>query len=227
MSQLLDGDSRQTFSGCVRTSTGAILGLSVLALAEARVSRTHRRPSRTTTVLKTFVTKPRISELIALGKRANVPVFEDQGTGLIFSLEEHGIQEETLLESYRQGCDLIAASGDKLLDGPQAGLLIGRREVIERIKQNPLLRTYRADKLTYAALEATLLDHLSGAENSIPILRMINLSAAEIRTRCQWLADQIHREDLFVDVVPVMSLIGGGTTPEARLSSWALSLRRP
>jgi L-seryl-tRNA(Ser) seleniumtransferase len=172
-----------------------------------------------------FVTKPRISELVALGRRANVPVFEDQGTGLVCSLEEHGIQcEETLLESYRQGCDLIAASGDKLLGGPQCGLLIGRRELIQRIRQNPLLRTYRVDKLTYAALEATVLDHLSGTEGSIPTFRMINLGAEEIRARCQWIADQIHTEDLFVDVVPAKSLIGGGTTPEAMLSSYALSL---
>jgi L-seryl-tRNA(Ser) seleniumtransferase len=176
--------------------------------------------------MRGFVTRPQISELVALGKRSNVPVFEDQGTGLIFSLEMHGIQcEESLLEGYRQGLDLLAASGDKLLGGPQCGLLIGRKDLIERIKHNPLLRTYRADKLTYAALEATLLDHVSSAPDSIPTLRMIGLNAEEIRIRCNWIASQIPPEDLFVDVVPVMSVIGGGTTPDARLSSYALSLR--
>lgn len=173
-----------------------------------------------------FVARPHISELVALGKRSNVPVFEDQGTGLIFSLETQGILcEESLLECYRQGPGLLAASGDKLLGGPQCGLLIGRNDLIERIRQNPLLRTYRVDKLTYAALEATLLDHVSSTPDSIPTLRMIGLKAEEIMIRCHWIVSQINAEDLFVDVVPVMSVIGGGTTPDARLSSYALSLR--
>jgi L-seryl-tRNA(Ser) seleniumtransferase len=172
-----------------------------------------------------FVTRPHISELLALGKRSNVPVFEDQGTGLIFSLETHGILcEESLLEGYRQGADLLAASGDKLLGGPQCGLLIGREDLIERIRQNPLLRTYRVDKLTYSALEATLLDHVSSVADSIPTLHMIGLNTEEIRIRCHWIASKIPAEDLSVDVVPVTSLIGGGTTPDAGLSSYALSL---
>ena len=173
-----------------------------------------------------FVTRPRLSDLIELSKRANVPIFEDQGTGLIFSLEKHGIHgEESLLESYRQGCDLIAASGDKLLGGPQCGLLIGRQNLIEQVRRNPLLRTYRVDKMTYAALEATLFDHLFGAADSIPTCRMIDVSANEIQARCRSIADQLRAEDLFVEIVPVKSLIGGGTTPGATLPSYALSLR--
>lgn len=173
-----------------------------------------------------FVTRPRLSELIELGKRANVPVFEDQGTGLIFSLENHGIHcEESLHESYRQGCDLIAASGDKLLGGPQCGLLIGRNRLIEHIRRNPLLRTYRVDKMTYAALEATLSDHLSGSPDLIPTRRMIELSAVEIQARCRSIVDQLNAEDLFVEIIPVKSLIGGGTTPGATLASYAISLR--
>lgn len=173
-----------------------------------------------------FVTRPRLSDLIELGKRANVAVFEDQGTGLIFSLEKHGIHcEESLLESYRQGCDLIAASGDKLLGGPQCGLLIGRKYLIEHIRRNPLLRTYRVDKMAYAALEATLFDYLFGSDDAIPARRMIDLSAEKIQSRCQSIADQLRAEDLFVEIVSVKSLIGGGTTPGAALPSYALSLR--
>ncbi len=81
------------------------------------------------------------------------------------------------------------------------------------------------DKLTYSALEATLLDHVSSAADSIPTVRMIGLNAEAIRIRCNWIASKISAEDLFVDVVPVMSVIGGGTTPDARLSSYALSMR--
>lgn len=172
-----------------------------------------------------FVARPRLSELIELGKRANVPVFEDQGTGLVFSLEEHDIpHEESLTESYRQGCDLIACSGDKLLGGPQCGLLIGRQHLIEQIKRNPLLRTYRVDKMTYAALEATLFDHLSGTTDSIPVCRMIDMSADEIHARCRFIVAHLSTKDLSVKTVPVKSLIGGGTTPAATLPSYALSL---
>lgn len=173
-----------------------------------------------------FVTRPRLSDLIELGKRTNVAVFEDQGTGLIFSLKKHGIYcEESLLESYQQGCDLIAASGDKLLGGPQCGLLIGRKSLIEHIRRNPLLRTYRVDKMAYAALEATLFDYLFGSDDSIPARRMIDLSPDKIQSRCQSIADHLRAEDLFVEIVPVKSLIGGGTTPGAALPSYALSLR--
>ena len=110
-----------------------------------------------------FTERPSLQDLVALGKRKNVPVFNDQGTGLVSSLEDLGVgAEPTLPESFRLGVDLVAASGDKLLGGPQCGLLVGRVDLIDRIRKNPLLRTFRVDKLTYAALEATLMDHLCG-----------------------------------------------------------------
>ena len=97
-----------------------------------------------------------------MGKRKNIAVFNDQGTGLVSPLEDLGVRAEpTLLDSFRVGVDLIAASGDKLLGGPQCGLLVGRVDLIDRIRKNPLLRAFRVDKLTYAALEATLMDHVS------------------------------------------------------------------
>src|SRR6202453_2615041 len=104
-----------------------------------------------------FTERPTLQDLVALGKRKNVAVFNDQGTGLLSSLDDLGVRAEpTLLDSFRVGVDLIAASGDKLLGGPQCGLLVGRVELIDRIRRNPLLRAFRVDKLTYAALEATL-----------------------------------------------------------------------
>ncbi len=173
-----------------------------------------------------FTARPKLEELVSLGQKSNVPVFEDQGTGLIFSLERHGIKtEETLLESFRSGADLIAASGDKLLGGPQCGILVGRKDIIERIRQNPLLRAFRVDKLTYAALEATLIDHLAETADSIPIVRMLNTSLAEILRRCHWVADQVNSKMLAAEVVSAIGLIGGGTAPGARLQSSALSLQ--
>ncbi|HET9085936.1 MAG TPA: L-seryl-tRNA(Sec) selenium transferase [Acidobacteriaceae bacterium] len=173
-----------------------------------------------------FTSRPKLEELVSLGQRRHVPVFEDQGTGLVFSLERHGIKtEETLLESFCNGADLIAASGDKLLGGPQCGILVGREDLIERIRRNPLLRTFRVDKLTYAALEATLMDHMSETADSIPIVSMLNTSPAEILRRCHWVAYQVRSKKLSAEVVSVMGLIGGGTAPGARLPSSAVSLR--
>jgi L-seryl-tRNA(Ser) seleniumtransferase len=171
-----------------------------------------------------FTERPTLQDLVALGKRKNIPVFNDQGTGLVSSLEDLGAGEEpTLLDSFRLGVDLVAASGDKLLGGPQCGLLVGRVDLIDRIRKNPLLRAFRVDKLTYAALEATLMDHLS--EKPIPIVSMLHASALEILRRCEWVAGEVCSRDLFAEAVPVLSLIGGGTAPAARLQSSAVSLR--
>jgi len=171
-----------------------------------------------------FTERPTLQDLVALGKRRNIPVFNDQGTGLVSSLEDLGVgAEPTLLDSFRLGVDLVAASGDKLLGGPQCGLLVGRVDLIDRIRKNPLLRAFRVDKLTYAALEATLIDHLS--EKPIPIVSMLHAPALAILRRCEWVAAQVCSRDLFAEAVPVLSLIGGGTAPAARLQSSAVSLR--
>jgi L-seryl-tRNA(Ser) seleniumtransferase len=172
-----------------------------------------------------FVERPALRDLVSLGKRANVPVFHDQGTGLIASLEALGIgAEPTLPDSFQVGSDLIAASGDKLLGGPQCGLLIGRAELVQRIRKNPLYRTYRVDKLIYAALEATLMDYAAQKDSSIPVQRMLNAATEEIFARCEWISRQVNSAELAAQAVPVESLIGGGTAPTARLQSAAISL---
>jgi L-seryl-tRNA(Ser) seleniumtransferase len=173
-----------------------------------------------------FTERPSLQDLVALGRSKNIPVFNDQGTGLLFSLEDLGVSAEpTLLESFLLGVDLIAASGDKLLGGPQCGLLVGRADLIDRIRKNPLLRAFRVDKLTYAALEATLTAYLSEKADSIPIVKMLHAPVLEILGRCEWVATQVRSSDLFAEAVPVLSLIGGGTAPAARLQSSAVSLR--
>ena len=173
-----------------------------------------------------FSERPTLSDLVTLCKDRGVPFFDDQGTGLIASLSELGIRgEPTLVESFCAGSDLIAASGDKLLGGPQCGLLIGRADLIERIRTNPLFRAFRVDKLTYAALEATLMDYLLGRQNSIPNQIMLHISAAELARRCEQVIRQIDSADLIAEALQVESLIGGGTAPSARLPSWAISLR--
>ncbi|MGI4830164.1 MAG: aminotransferase class V-fold PLP-dependent enzyme, partial [Janthinobacterium lividum] len=115
--------------------------------------------------------------------------------------------------------------GDKLLGGPQCGILVGTREVIDRVRANPLFRALRVDKLTYAALEATLLAYLCSREETIPVVAMLRLPAEDIRRRCEQCAKALRSEQVSAEVIPTRSLVGGGTTPGASLPSFALALR--
>jgi len=172
-----------------------------------------------------FVERPVTDELVQLGKRTGIPVFEDQGTGLVEALEPYGIHgEPTLTASVAAGCDVVAASGDKLLGGPQCGILIGRRELIERIRQNPLYRAFRIDKLTYAAFEATLINYLRGDRETMPVLRMLQTPEAEIRHRCEQIVAQLQSNLMTAEITRVDSIVGGGTAPRSRLASHAIAL---
>lgn len=173
-----------------------------------------------------FVERPSLEDVVALGKRANIPVFEDHGTGLFVALDPHGIAgEPTLPASIRAGCDLVAASGDKLFGGPQCGILIGRKRLVDQIRKDPLFRTYRVDKLTYAALEATLHQYLAAATDEIPSLHMLGISADEIAQRCRHVCNRVENANLHTEFVETESAIGGGTTPKARLKSFAIALK--
>ncbi len=172
-----------------------------------------------------FVERASLEELVALGKRRQIPVFEDQGTGLIEGLEEFGVGEEPLfVNSVAAGCDLVAASGDKLLGGPQCGILLGRKELIEQIRRDPLFRTYRVDKMTYAVLEATLHQYLARRTSEIPILRMLGVWADEIAQRCARVVEAVKSEGLRVEVIATESVLGGGTAPKARVKSFAVAI---
>jgi len=173
-----------------------------------------------------FVGRARLEELVALGKRAGIGVFEDQGTGLVETLEPCGIRDEpTLAGSVARGCDLVAASGDKLFGGPQCGILVGRKEWVDRVRSSPLFRAFRADKLNFAALEATLLQYLYGDPESVPVIRMLRTPEDAIQRRCEHIAAAVDRADLVLAVTAVKSVIGGGTAPKSTLSSHALALK--
>ncbi|MBS1803863.1 MAG: L-seryl-tRNA(Sec) selenium transferase [Acidobacteria bacterium] len=173
-----------------------------------------------------FVERPSLKGMVELAKTLGVPLFEDQGTGLVSRIDGVGLDDQpTLRESIETGVDLVAASGDKLLGGPQCGLLIGRADLIAKVRKNPLLRTFRVDKLTYAALEATLLECLTGQTDALPLMRMLRVDAEEIERRCHALADATRSENLSATVIPVESVVGGGTAPNARLKSYAVSIR--
>src|SRR6204780_3055084 len=146
-----------------------------------------------------FTEQASTAALVALAREASLPVMEDLGSGALVDLQNFGIQgEPSVLDSLRAGVDVVTYSGDKLLGGPQAGLLSGRPDLIARMRANSLFRALRVDKLTYAALEATLLAYVKCEHGAIPALRMMHLSKGEIGQRAEVLAERIKFSKLSV-----------------------------
>ena len=171
-----------------------------------------------------FTEQPSLPELVELGGQRGIPVIEDLGSGAFFNLASIGIHgEPTVADSLRAGVDVVTYSGDKLLGGPQAGLISGRKELIARIRGNPLFRALRVDKLTYAALEATLLAYLRQQHDGIPALRMMRASADDIRRRAERIYEQARSPNLALEITNGESLIGGGAAPSATLPSFVIA----
>jgi L-seryl-tRNA(Ser) seleniumtransferase len=168
-----------------------------------------------------FTEKPDVAELVALGARTGLPVVEDLGSGCLVDLAAAGISEPTARESVEAGFSLVLFSGDKLLGGPQAGIIAGKKEFVAKVRRHPLFRALRVDKLTIAALEVTLQAYLRGAWEEIPALRMMHLRVEEIaeRTRkfCEGLLAAVADSDAEIEVTDGRSLVGGGSTPAQSL----------
>jgi L-seryl-tRNA(Ser) seleniumtransferase len=172
-----------------------------------------------------FTEQPTLQELVALGKKHKLPVIEDQGNGSLVDLQRLGVSGENgVVDSLRAGVDLVTYSGDKLLGGPQAGMLSGHQDAISKVRNNPLFRALRVDKLTYAALEATLLEYLAGRHDSIPTLRMLREPAHSVRSRAEKIASEVSEPGLHIDIKASESLIGGGTAPSATLPTFVLTV---
>jgi L-seryl-tRNA(Ser) seleniumtransferase len=166
-----------------------------------------------------FTELPRVEELAAVARRAGVPLLDDLGSGLLASnslLQADG--EPSARESLAAGADLVCFSGDKLLGGPQAGIIVGRGELIERLRRHPLQRAVRADKLTLAALEGTLRVYLDAPER-IPVLRMLHEDGAGVHARAERLATLVGGT-----VEETVGRVGGGALPLAELSSFACAI---
>jgi L-seryl-tRNA(Ser) seleniumtransferase len=172
-----------------------------------------------------FTARPELSELVALGRERGLPVFEDLGSGCVVDLRPFGIDEPLVPASLEAGVDLVSFSGDKLLGGPQAGILAGKAEIVARLRRNPLFRALRLDKLIYQALETTLRLLLLERWDEIPALAMIRQPAAAIRARAEALVAQVP--GLRAEVVPGASVIGGGATPEQSIPTWLISIDCP
>jgi L-seryl-tRNA(Ser) seleniumtransferase len=172
-----------------------------------------------------FTEQPSLEELIGLSRQRNIPLVEDLGSGMFFDLASVGVPDEPgVLASLRAGVDVVTYSGDKLLGGPQAGLLSGRRDLIGRMRSNPLFRALRVDKLTYAALEATLLAYLKRDYDAIPVLRMIRLSKDAIGSRAEALREKLRSATVNAELLDGDSAIGGGAAPSATLPTRLLAV---
>ncbi|HVH88558.1 MAG TPA: L-seryl-tRNA(Sec) selenium transferase [Terriglobales bacterium] len=173
-----------------------------------------------------FTEQPTAAELVALGRKHRVPVMEDLGNGLLVSLANAGIHGEYgLHDSLDAGSDVVCVSGDKLLGGPQAGVIAGRKELVKRMRANPLFRVLRVDKLTYATLEAVLLAYVRQDYGAVPILRMLYTNAEQIRERAEILVRQLGSvPGSTITVVEGNSIVGGGTAPTATLPSFVIAV---
>jgi L-seryl-tRNA(Ser) seleniumtransferase len=177
--------------------------------------RVHRSNFR----IEGFTSRPALEQLAALGRARGLPVYEDLGSGRIVPLPE--VDEPLVSESLRAGVDLVSFSGDKLMGGPQAGILAGAEPIIDRLRRNPMFRALRLDKLIYRSLEETLRAVLMQEYDRVPALAMIRASAAAIRERAERLTKRIPG----AEIMPGESVIGGGSTPEQKLLSWLIALR--
>ena len=166
-------------------------------------------------------------ELVELGERSGIPVLHDVGSGALLPTERYGLAHEPMpQEAIAAGTGLVFFSGDKLLGGPQAGIVVGKADLVQRLERHPLARAVRIDKMSLASLTATLTHYLSGtAESEVPVWRMIAASSGEIKGRAErWRSTIDGAPGFRIAVAPARSAIGGGSLPGETLDSWALSI---
>jgi L-seryl-tRNA(Ser) seleniumtransferase len=175
-----------------------------------------------------FTAEVMLTELVNLGREENLPVIYDLGSGLMLDLHSYGIDEPTVIDSLKTGVDVILFSGDKLLGGPQAGIITGKKEYIEAMKKHPLARVFRVDKMTLAAMEGTFRAYLDmeKAINDIPVLSMVTMPPEKLKERAAKMAEKLdHLKDIYqVEVIKAEGQVGGGSAPAAILESYAVTI---
>jgi L-seryl-tRNA(Ser) seleniumtransferase len=170
-----------------------------------------------------FTSRVELRDLVALGRERGIPVYEDLGSGCLVDLRAYGIEEPLVRESIAAGADLVSFSGDKLLGGPQAGILSGRAEIVARVRRNPMFRALRLDKLITQALETTLRNLLLERWERVPAIAMIRQPADRIRERAGALVSRTAGLD--AEIVEGRSVIGGGATPEQSIATWLIAVK--
>jgi len=189
----------------------------------AAVLKVHRSNFRITG----FTEEAEIDALAALTGEHGLPLVHDLGSGLMVDAADVGLPDEpTARESLAAGADIVVVSGDKLLGGPQAGILVGDRALLARMRKNPLCRALRVDKVTLAGLEATLRLYRDPARvfAEIPILRMLSMDSESLRARAERIAHRLADVDAEIQVVETAGAVGGGTFPGVELASWAVQI---
>ena len=188
--------------------------------ATAMLLRVHPSNFR----IEGFTERPSLADLAGLSRTTGVPLVEDLGSGC---LTEDLAGEPSVQASIAAGVDVVCFSGDKLLGGPQCGIIAGRRALVDRLRTHPLMRALRADKITFALLEATLSEYSAGrAATTIPVQRMLHLSADEIETRAHALAETLASSGWRVAMISGSSAVGGGSAPGLQLPTVLLSIAR-
>src|SRR5260370_5454110 len=176
-----------------------------------------------------FAEKPSMEDLVSLGQRVGLPLVEDLGSGCLVDLSSAGITEPTVRQSVNAGVSIVMFSGDKLLGGPQAGIIAGKKELVSRVRRQPLFRALRVDKLTTAALAATLGAYLRGAADEIPALRMIRVSVQEIKRRAENFLRELTPElplgEVELEITEGNSLVGGRPQPTQSLPTDIIPVR--
>ncbi len=185
-----------------------------------------------------FTERPALTDLVALGKKFNIPVAEDLGSGHLGTdrgqigdrsgTDPVARSEPSVRETIAKNADVCCFSGDKLLGGPQAGIIVGRAVLVDRIRTHPLMRALRVDKLTYAALEATLVEYVAGrAATTIPVQRMLTMTADEVRVRAGVLAAALNQIDGWrATLAAGASAVGGGSAPGLELPTWLVAIEK-
>jgi L-seryl-tRNA(Ser) seleniumtransferase len=169
-----------------------------------------------------FTSRVTLADLAALGRERGIPVYEDLGSGCVVDLRAQGVDEPLVKDSIAAGVDLVSFSGDKLLGGPQAGILAGRTEIVARLRRNPLFRALRLDKMITQALEGTLRNLLLERWDCVPAIAMIREPADRIRERSHALLARVP--GLNAEVITGESVIGGGATPEQSIPTWLIAI---
>lgn len=175
-----------------------------------------------------FTQEVTLKEMVALGKEYDLPVIYDMGSGLMADLTRYGVDEPTVIDALNDGADVILFSGDKLLGGPQGGILIGKKEYIDKMKKHPLARAFRVDKMTLAAMEATFFEYLDmeDAKRNIPVLRMITIPEEELVQKAELIRNAIETatDHFTLNICSCKDQVGGGSAPTVKLSGVAVSV---
>lgn len=177
-----------------------------------------------------FTNEVSVKELVELGREVDIPIYEDLGSGLLYDFKKDGIGDEpTVQEVIKAGADIVSFSGDKLLGGPQTGIIVGKKELIDRVKKNQLTRTLRVDKMTLAALEATLRHYLlNEATEKIPTLNMILMDEQTITNKSEKLFNQLAssiKQKASIEIIDGSSQVGGGSFPDVLLPTKLIAIK--